>query len=326
MMSLSAIATLLHEHASGDYFSRLVHHPVPHRLRATPELVYHETLNTSRPQFTVVMPAFNHAAQIQDSIRATATSASLPFDCIIVDDGSEDGTAERARAFFDSRSSPLLASATIIRNPVPVYETASDNLGFVLAETDVIIEVQADIQIREPAFDALFLRALSSFPTPSAISGRCGHSFASLQSSSRLRSWFRRTPGQSIGLCGKTIDTPEAVNAIRGRIYRCETVNRGPWVLLKRDLERHGYLDEQYFFLGNDDHDYHRRLFEAEGRRPLYVPISLHAPLSAGAVRRRRTGVNRQVFNTLKVEKRGSPAFHHFLASLTSSSAPEPIG
>jgi glycosyltransferase involved in cell wall biosynthesis len=326
MTSLSAIHRLLREYASGEYFSHLVHHPAPHWLRATPELVYHTTWSTLPATFTVVMPAFNHAGSIQDSLSATATSASLPFDCIIVDDGSEDGTVERARAFFDSRSSPLLASATIIRNPVPVYETASDNLGFVLAETEVIIEVQADIQIREPAFDALLLRALSTSPKPSAISGRCGHSFASLRFSSRVRSWFSRTPGQTIGLCGKTIETPEAVNAIRGRMYRCETVNRGPWVLLKSDLERHGYLDERYFFLGNDDHDYHRRLFEAEGRRPLYVAISLHAPLFTGAVRRRRTGVNRQVFNTLNAEKRGSPAFHHFLSSLTSSSAPEPIG
>ena len=63
-------------------------------------------------------------------------------------------------------------------------------------------------------------------------------------------------------------------------MYRCETVNRGPWLLLKSDLERHGYLDERHFFQGNDDHDYHRRLFDAEGRRPLYVPLSLHAPLA----------------------------------------------
>jgi glycosyltransferase involved in cell wall biosynthesis len=326
MTSLPAVHTLLHEHASGEYFSRLIHHPSPHRLRATPELVYHETLNALSPQFTVVMPVFNHAGNIQDSIRAAATSASLPFDCIIVDDGSEDGTAEQARSFLESRCSPLIGSATIIRNPVPVYETASDNLGFRLAETEVIIEVQADIQIRERAFDALFLRALSTSPKPSAISGRCGHSFESLRSSSRVRAWLRRRSGQTIGLCGKTIETPESVDAIKGRMYRCETVNRGPWVLLKSDLERHGYLDERHFFLGNDDHDYHRRLFEVEGRRPLYVPISLHAPLAAGAIRRRRTGLNREVFNTLKDQKRGSPEFHHFLGSLTSSSAPEAIG
>ncbi len=325
MSSPSTIDALLRDYGSGAYFARLINQPVPHRFRKAPEVVYHAALNAAAPRFTVVMPAFNHAANIQDSLDATATAASLPFDCIVVDDGSEDGTVERAQSFFQSGRSPLLARATIIRNPVPVYETACDNLGFTLAETEIVVEVQADIQIREPGFDALFLRALSTSPPPSAISGRCGHTFRSIGSRARLGSWFRRRSRDVVGLCGKTIERPEVVNALKGHIYRCETVNRGPWLLLKRDLERHGYLDERHFFLGNDDHDFHRRLFQAEGRRPLYVPISLHAPLALGAVRRRRTGVNRDVYNVLRAEKRGSPAFHQFVDSLDDSVAPEVI-
>jgi hypothetical protein len=219
----------------------------------------------------------------------------------------------------------LIARATIIRNPAPIYETACDNLGFALAETEIIVEVQADIQIREPAYDALFLRALDTTPTPSALSGRCGHTFTALGRGAGIRSLFRRTPPQSVGLCGKTIDTPEIVNPIRGLMYRCETVNRGPWAVLKSDLERHGYLDERHFFQGNDDHDYHRRVFETDGRRPLYVPIALYAPLALGAVRRSRTGLNREIFAALKAEKRGSPEYKRFLASRRFSSPPEVI-
>ena len=146
---------------------------------------------------------------------------------------------------------------------MPIYETACDNLGFALADTEIIVEVQADIQIREPAFDALFLGALGTSPTPAAISGdadtrsRCS---AAAPASIALPPVAARF----VGLCGKTIETPEIVNPIRGRLFRCETVNRGPWVVLKSDLERRGYLDERHFFQGNDDHDYHRRVFEAE--------------------------------------------------------------
>jgi glycosyltransferase involved in cell wall biosynthesis len=324
MSSPATIERVLCSHDSGEYFARLVNRPAPHAFRRTPELVYHAALTAVEPRFTMVTPAFNHEAIIGDAINRAAVSASLPFDCIIVDDGSTDQTAARARSVFESGPS-LIARATIIRNPVPIYETASDNLGFALAETEIIVEVQADIQIREPAFDALFLRALSTSPTPSALSGRCGHAFASLAPRG-IRSLFRRTPRpQFVGLCGKTIDTPEIVNPIRGRIYRCETVNRGPWVLLKSDLERHRYLDERHFFQGNDDHDYHRRVFETEARRPIYVPIALYAPLALGAVRRTRTGLNREVFAALKAEKRGSPAFHRFLGSLGPSSPPEEI-
>ena len=325
MSSQSTIETLLRSHDSGEYFSRLVNHPTPHPLRQTPAVVYHATLNPVEPRLTLVTPTFNHAPIIGHTLAAAAAAASLPFDCIIVDDGSEDGTAERATSYFESRPSPLISRATIIRNPVSVYETASDNLGFALADTEIIVEVQADIQIREPAFDALFLLALSTSPTPSALSGRCGHTFEFLRPRSALRSLFARTRWQSVGLCGKSIETPELAEPLRGRMYRCETVNRGPWVLLKSDLERQGYLDERHFFQGDDDHDYHRRLFEAEARRPLYVPMALYSPLALGAVRRARTGLNRQLFTTLKAEKRGSPGFHRFLDSLGPPSAPQLI-
>src|ERR1700676_3422033 len=98
MSSPSTIDTILSSHDSGEYFSRLVNHPAGHRLRQKPELVYHATLNALEPRFTVVKPTFNHEPVIQDSIGAIAATASLPFDCIVVDDGSEDRTVERAKA------------------------------------------------------------------------------------------------------------------------------------------------------------------------------------------------------------------------------------
>jgi len=325
MSSPVAIDALRRRYDSGEYFASLLHCPAPHRLRQPPALVYHATLNGLAPRFTIVMPTFNHAANIEDSLGAVAAAASLPFDCVVVDDGSEDDTVERVTSFFASGRSSLLARATVVRNPVPIYETACDNLGFTLAETEIIVEVQADIQIREPAFDALFLRACATTPTPSAVSGRCGHTFRWLGTNSPFRSLLLRAARESIGLCGKTIQTPDVIEPIRGRMYRCETVNRGPWVVRKSDLERHGFLDERHFFLGQDDHDYHRRLFQAEGRRPLYVATSLHAPLMLGAARRRRTGVNRDVFNELSAEKRGSPDFHRFMNSLAPPTTPERI-
>jgi glycosyltransferase involved in cell wall biosynthesis len=325
MSSRVTIERFLHRYVSGEYFAALVNHPVPHRLRQPPELVYHATLNPVAARFTVVMPTFNHEPMMSGSLAATADAATMPFDCIIVDDGSEDRTIERARSFFESRRSALVARATIVRNPVPVYETACDNIGFALTDTEVIVEVQADIQVREPGFDALCVRALETSPTPSALSGRCGHGFALLRPRSPLSGLFGSAPDKLIGLCGKTIETPGVVDPIRGRLFRCETVNRGPWVLRRSDLERHGFLDERHFFQGNDDHDYHRRLFQGEGRRPLYVPMALHAPLAWGAFRRKRTGVNREVFNMLKAEKRGSSDFHAFLASIERSPAPERI-
>jgi glycosyltransferase involved in cell wall biosynthesis len=326
MASQASIDSFFASVGSGRYFSRLVNAPCPHARRTKPELLYHATLGGKEPTFTVVTPVFDHSTILEGCLESVAASVSLPFDWIIIDDGSEDGTSETARSFFESGNHGLASRATIIRNRVPIYETACDNIGFTLSETEIIIEIQADIQIREPAFDRLFLQALRTSPTPSAISGRCGHTFAFLRRRRNPLRWlFGEQRDESVGLCGRSIETPERIDAIKGRTYRCETVNRGPWLLLKTDLEKHGYLDERFFFLGNDDHDYHRRLFDAEGRRPLYVPMSLYSPLHHGAIRRRRRGINREVFEMLSAERQGSPAFRQFLASPQASCVPEEI-
>ena len=326
MSSPSAIHQLLRAHETGEYFARLVNHPAPHPLRQAPTLIHHSTVNAVQPQVTVVTPTFNCSAILADYVAATVASASLPFDWILVDDASDDGTPDRARALFEGLRHPLVARATIVRNPIPIYETACDNQGFTLAETDVIIEIQCDIQVREPQYDRLFLRALGSSPVPSAVSGRCGHSYGMR---TRKTHWLKRllmgADRQWVGLCGSLIETPEVIEPLKGHVYRCETVPRGPWAVRKSDLERHGYLDERYFFLGDDDHDYLRRLAEAEGRRPVYVPISIYAPLCLGATRRERTGVNLEVYDLLRETKRGSPAFLAFMASLKAPSTPERI-
>ena len=61
------------------------------------------------------------------------------------------------------------------------FRLRSAGLSWTPAETEVIVEIQVDIQVRERGYDALFLRALATQPTPSAVSGRCGHSFFGLR-------------------------------------------------------------------------------------------------------------------------------------------------
>jgi hypothetical protein len=117
-----------------------------------------------------------------------------------------------------------------------------------------------------------------------AISGRHVHNFSLVENWKRaifkypinLIKWriFKNyNPPEYAGLTGNKIfeRNPEHENVC----YIGETVARGPWLLRKSDLEKLSYLDEEHFFLGNDDHDFHRRLFTQLKKFVGYVPLDI---------------------------------------------------
>jgi glycosyltransferase involved in cell wall biosynthesis len=53
---------------------------------------------TVRPQVSVVIPAFNAARLIGDTLRSVQEQSLQEWEAIVIDDGSQDGTAETVRA------------------------------------------------------------------------------------------------------------------------------------------------------------------------------------------------------------------------------------
>jgi len=92
-----------------------------------------------------------------------------------------------------------------------------------------------------------------------------------------------------------------------------ETVARGPWLLRKTDLEKYNYLDQDNFFLGNDDHDLHRRMYLSESKKVGYVPIDVHSIPEDGSTRKPRSGINQKIYEYLKNNKKGSSEFKRFM-------------
>ena len=54
-----------------------------------------------RPLLTVIMPVYNGEAFLAEAIRHVLAQSYHPLECIVVDDGSTDGTADIAAAFSD---------------------------------------------------------------------------------------------------------------------------------------------------------------------------------------------------------------------------------
>jgi hypothetical protein len=307
---------------NGAYFRRLHMTPVPHRLRTVPQLASHLSASTIAPRQAICIPTFNHEQCILETLSCLLTSISCPSELIVLDDGSEDRTVELVTSFLKSAGSNCLVEAIVLRNDVPIFETACDNICFNLAAAPYVIEVQADIFIRHPGFDMAFHRALDE--GAASVSGRCGHAFNLLATPrSRIGAVMARhvrrllKAPMYVGLAGENVETGD-ISTWLGKRYSCETVNRGPWALLKSDLETFGYLDERHFFLGSDDHDFHRRAYAGGKRRPYYVPVQIRSPLKHGASRWQRTGLNREVYEDLAATRRGSPAFRSFLSSHVS--------
>lgn len=271
--------------------------------------------------WTMVMPVFNQAERLNEILRKVSKNASLPFEIIFINDGSSDQTLERLKKFcspMNLKNNNKIVSSTIIHNEFPIFETACDNQGFRLAHTEYIIEIQSDIHIEEQSFDQKMIDAMEKYNF-STLSGRHIHNFSLLDSNKPwikypllLMKWrILKIGSESFGKIGEKIFKKEKVKS-----YECyigETVSRGPWLIKKSDLENYNYLDEENFFLGNDDHDFNRKLYENEKRKSGYIPLNIYSVAKDGSTRKKRHGINKKIYDFLKKKKKGSQDYTNFL-------------
>jgi glycosyltransferase involved in cell wall biosynthesis len=106
------------------------------------------------PKLSVVIPLYNEGdsvASLQQQLRAALPALALPYEIIVVDDGSRDASWEKLRAWHES--DPHLKVIRFRRN---FGQTAAFAAGFDLARGDVVVTLDADLQ-NDPADIALLL-------------------------------------------------------------------------------------------------------------------------------------------------------------------------
>jgi glycosyltransferase involved in cell wall biosynthesis len=108
----------------------------------------------SQVRFTVVIAAFNAARTIRSTIRSVLAQTQQEFEVVVVDDGSTDNTAERARYFT---TDPRIRVMTQ-RNQGPA---AARNAGLAVARGEYFAMLDADdlwlpgyLQVMGGALDA----------------------------------------------------------------------------------------------------------------------------------------------------------------------------
>lgn len=102
---------------------------------------------------SIVVPTYNERQNLPRLVEAIARSASFPYEIIIVDDSSPDGTADLARDL--ARTFPV----RLLSRPTKSGLGSAYRDGFAIAEGDIIFEMDADLS-HDPRFLAPLVQAI----------------------------------------------------------------------------------------------------------------------------------------------------------------------
>jgi len=109
---------------------------------------------------TVIIPAYNEAASVGDTIKSLQTQTTPPAAIIVVDDCSTDGTGDLARAF----------GVVVVRPPTNTGSKAgAQNFGLRYVRTPLTVAIDADTVLAPDALE----RLLPAFHRP-AVAAACG--------------------------------------------------------------------------------------------------------------------------------------------------------
>lgn len=102
---------------------------------------------TVRPGVTVLVPAYNEAATIGDTIESLLTQSLAPTEIIVIDDCSTDDTMEVARAY----------GVTVVRPPKNTGSKAgAQNYALTFVSTEFTLAVDADTIVAPDAIQILY--------------------------------------------------------------------------------------------------------------------------------------------------------------------------
>lgn len=162
---------------------------------------------TTAPAVSVVIPAYNEKegiATVVTNIQNAMALTNRPYEIIVVDDGSGDGTAERARG----------AGARVISHPYNIGNGAAVKTGIRAVRGDILVILDGDGQ-HDPADISRLLEKVG--PYDMVVGARTSDSETSLHRSLANRIYN----GLATYVCGRKIeDLTSGFRAIKAHIAR----------------------------------------------------------------------------------------------------------
>jgi len=262
------------------YWRDLIHLPSK-QWEGETELALHKEYNNKAPKFSIITPIHNQDDFVVKQIESILSNTLGHYEIIIILDNCIDGSKEHLLGRIAGGPMPEnLSSITVFENQAGMFETSADNLGFAKARGEILIEIQADMEILTTGYNLNLAYPLKIYSDLIAVSGSCCH---------RIN---KNSLAFNVGKIGGKVEAPHEIlhhydnyNAI----FLSHSVNRGPLAISKEKIAKLGYLDEFHYCLGEDDHDLFLRAWKEKKWRTGFMPIEFHSPLDRGSTRRPRT-------------------------------------
>lgn len=214
---------------------------------------------------SVLIVTWNHAAYIQRCITSVRNQTYRPIEIVIADNGSTDGTVDRARELLDAEHIYALNSNT--------GYSGGSNFGLSKTVGDYVCCLNPDVEL-DPEFIELLVKVLDHDPS---IAAACGKLFRALPNGRPVEPLTIDNAGGHVILASRAIRERGYEEIDRGQYDTAQDVFSCPGaaMLLRRtalDSVRHGgQVFDEDLFAYREEVDLFWRLRE-QGWRTRYVP------------------------------------------------------
>lgn len=289
----------------------------PKQWAGETELALHKEYNNQAPIFSLVIPIHNQEDFVVKQIESILSNTLGHYEIITILDNCTDNSKEHLLGRIAAGPMPEnLSSITVFENKAGMFETSADNLGFAKARGEILIEIQADMEILATGYNLNLAYPLKIYSDLIAVSGRCCHSIN------------KNSLGFNFGKLGGKVEAPhETLNHYENynAIFLSHSINRGPLAISKEKIADLGYLDEYHYCLGEDDHDLFLRAWKEKKWRTGFMPIEFHSPLHRGSTRRPRNPASEYSLQQRKKQQtKGYFSANHKSATYPSSEIRRP--
>ncbi len=201
------------------------------------------------PLLSFVLPIFNKEKTIKGLVQnLDAAIRNYPrAELHIIFDGCKDRTEKIVRRFFRKKRG---YSVTFTNTP-NIFEIKTNNLGLKQGKGKYGVIIQDDNYIYDRLFAYEAVNFLDRNPKASVLGGLAGVNFYPLSTRDL------KGPGQ-IAITEHEVYWRQDANTdpeLKDRVFQVDACMRGPLFFRKSFLEEHGYLDEMYAPLYQDDMD-----------------------------------------------------------------------